>query len=145
MFVQIENTPNPNSLKFLPGKIVSKDGPIEVLDVNDSENELVKNILSINGIRGIFLYENFLSVNKKSEFEWSDLKHIIISYINDFYSKGNECVVNNKLLEKSKKNYDEIEKKIINVLETKVRPAVARDGGDISFENFRNGKLLGLS
>ena len=139
MFVQIENTPNPNSLKFLPGKIVSKDGPIEVLDVNDSENELVKNILSINGIRGIFLYENFLSVNKKSEFEWSDLKHIIISYINDFYSKGNECVVNNKLLEKSKKNYDEIEKKIINVLETKVRPAVARDGGDISFENFRNG------
>ena len=62
MFVQIENTPNPNSLKFLPGKIVSKDGPIEVLDVNDSENELVKNILSINGIRGIFLYENFLSV-----------------------------------------------------------------------------------
>ena len=139
MFVQIENTPNPNSLKFLPGKIVSKDGPIEVLDANDSENELVKNILSVNGIRGIFLYENFLSVNKKSEFEWSDLKHVIISYINDFYSKGNDCVINNKLSENSKKKYDEIEKKIINVLETKVRPAVARDGGDISFENFRNG------
>ena len=139
MFVQTENTPNPNSLKFLPGKIVYKDGPIEVLDANDSENELIKNILSINGIRGIFLYENFLSVNKKSEFEWSDLKHIIISYINDFYSKGNDCVINNKLSENSKKKYDEIEKKIINVLETKVRPAVARDGGDISFENFRNG------
>ena len=139
MFVQIENTPNPNSLKFLPGKIVSKDGPIEVLDANDTENELVKNILSINGIRGIFLYENFLSVNKKSEFEWSDLKHIIISYINDFYSKGNDCVIVNKLSENSIKKYDEIEKKIINVLETKVRPAVARDGGDISFENFRNG------
>ena len=139
MFVQTENTPNPNSLKFLPGKIVSKDGPIEVLDANDTENELIKNILSINGIRGIFLYENFLSVNKKSEFEWSDLKHIIISYINDFYSKGNDCVINNKLSENSKKKYDEIEKKIINVLETKVRPAVARDGGDISFENFRNG------
>ena len=139
MFVQIENTPNPNSLKFLPGKIVSKDGPIEVLDANDSENELVKNILSVNGIRGIFLYENFLSVNKKSEFEWSDLKHVIISYINDFYSKGNDCVVGNKLSEKSKKNYDELEKKIIKVLETKVRPAVARDGGDISFENFKDG------
>ena len=139
MFVQIENTPNPNSLKFLPGKIVSKDGPIEVLDANDTENELIKNILSINGIRGIFLYENFLSVNKKSEFEWSDLKHIIISYINDFYSKGNDCVINNKLSENSKKKYDEIEKKIINVLETKVRPAVARDGGDISFENFKDG------
>ena len=111
MFVQTENTPNPNSLKFLPGKIVSKDGPIEVLDANDSENELIKNILSINGIRGIFLYENFLSVNKKSEFEWSDLKHIIISYINDFYSKGNDCVINNKLSENSKKKYDEIEKK----------------------------------
>ena len=139
MFVQTENTPNPNSLKFLPGKIVSKVGPVEILDINDSKNELVKNILSINGVRGIFLYENFLSVNKRSEVEWSELKHIIISYINDFYSKGNEYVLSDKLSKKSNENFGEIEKKIIDVLETKVRPAVARDGGDISFEKFEDG------
>ena len=139
MFVQTENTPNPNSLKFLPGKIVSKVGPIEILDINDSKNELVKNILSINGVRGIFLYKNFLSVNKRSEIEWSELKHIIISYINDFYSKGNEYVLSDKLSKKSNENFGEIEKKIIDVLETKVRPAVARDGGDISFEKFEDG------
>ena len=139
MFVQTENTPNPNSLKFLPGKIVSKVGPIEILDINDSKNELVKNILSINGVRGIFLYENFLSVNKRGEVEWSELKHIIISYINDFYSKGNEYVLSDKLSKKSNENFGEIEKKIIDVLETKVRPAVARDGGDISFEKFEDG------
>ena len=139
MFVQTENTPNPNSLKFLPGKLVSKVGPVEILDINDSKNELVKNILSINGVRGIFLYKNFLSVNKRSEIEWPELKHIIISYINDFYSKGNEYVLSDKPSKKSNENFGEIEKKIIDVLETKVRPAVARDGGDISFEKFEDG------
>ena len=93
MFVQVENTPNPNSLKFLPGKKVSKIGPIEILDKKDTTNELAKEILSLNGVRGIFLYEDFLSVNKTNNVEWSDIKHIIISYINDFYSKGNEYVI----------------------------------------------------
>ena len=139
MYVQTENTPNPNSLKFLPGKKVSEVGPIEILDVSKSDNELVKNILSVQGVRGVFLYEDFLSVNKNNDFEWSDLKHIIISYINDFYSKGFESVVNSKENEVEKKNISDLEKKIINVLETKVRPAVARDGGDISFENFEDG------
>ena len=86
MFIQTENTPNPNSLKFIPGKKVSEIGPIEILDSKDTKNELVKNILSINGIRGLFLYEDFLSVNKIDEIDWVDLKHIVISYINDFYS-----------------------------------------------------------
>jgi Fe-S cluster biogenesis protein NfuA len=138
MFVQTQTTPNPNSLKFIPGKAVSNKGPIEITDKKNINNELVKNILSINGVTGIFLGEDFLSVNKKSEIEWHDLKHIIISYINDFYSSGNEIVIDDKS-EENVSEFKEIEKKIIKILETKIRPAVARDGGDIKFNKFENG------
>jgi len=138
MFVQTQTTPNPNSLKFIPGKAVSNKGPIEITDKKNINNELVKNILSINGVTGIFLGEDFLSVNKKSEIEWHDLKHIIISCINDFYSSGNEIVIDDKS-EENVSEFKEIEKKIIKILETKIRPAVARDGGDIKFNKFENG------
>ena len=139
MFVQTEITPNPNSLKFLPGKKVSNDMPIEVIDKNESNNELVRNILSINGVTGIFLSDDFLSRNKQEKIEWEDLKHIIISFINDYYSNGNEIVIDKKSISSSKLSLSDVEKKIINILETKVRPAVARDGGDIKFKEFKDG------
>jgi len=139
MYVQTQNTPNPNSLKFLPGKKVSMDGPYEILDKNETNNELIRNILSINGVTGIFLSEDFLSVNKKEEVNWDDLKHIIISFINDFYLSGKESVINKKNELDKDSNFKEIEKKIISVLETKVRPAVAKDGGDIKFKEFKDG------
>ena len=139
MFVQTEITPNPNSLKFLPGKTVSNDIPVEITDKTKTNNELVRNILSINGVTGIFLSEDFLSVNKESKIEWEDIKHIIISFINDYYSNGNEIVIDKKSTKNLNSNYSDIEKKIIQILETKVRPAVARDGGDIKFKEFKNG------
>ena len=139
MFVQTQNTPNPNSLKFLPGKKVSNDTPIEITDKNKSNNELIRNILSINGVTGIFLSDDFLSVNKQEKIEWEDLKHIIISFINDYYSNGNEIVIDKKSISSSKLSLSDVEKKIINILETKVRPAVARDGGDIKFKEFKDG------
>jgi len=139
MFVQTENTPNPNSLKFFPGKKVSETGPVEILDIKETNNELVKNILSIKGVRGLFLYEDFLSVNKSGDIDWSDLKHIVISYINDFYSNGNECVINKDSDRSSDLNLSEIEKKIVNILETKIRPAVSRDGGDITLSSYKDG------
>ncbi len=139
MFVQTEITPNPNSLKFLPGKTVSNDMPIEITDKTKTNNELVRNILSINGVTGIFLSDDFLSVNKENKIEWEDLKHIIISFINDYYSNGNEIVLDKEKNNLSKTNFSEIEKKIIKILETKVRPAVARDGGDIKFKEFKDG------
>jgi len=141
MFVQIQNTPNPNSLKFLPGKKVSEVGPLEFLDISDSNNELIKNILSINGVRGIFLYEDFLSVSKKSETEWSEIKHIVISYINDYYQKGNESIIKTNNENISEINLSSIEKKIKHILETKVRPAVSKDGGDITFLEYNDGKV----
>ena len=139
MFVQTEITPNPNSLKFLPGKKVSNDIPNEVTDKSQSNNELIRNILSINGVTSIFLSDNFLSVNKEEKIEWEDLKHIIISFINDYYSNGNEIVVDKESKKFSNKDLSDIEKKIIKILETKVRPAVARDGGDIKFKEFKDG------
>ena len=139
MFVQTEITPNPNSLKFFPGKKVSNDSPIEITDQTSTDNELIKNILSINGVKGVFLTDEFLSVNKDQNTEWNDLKHIIISLINDFYSNGAELIIDKNNTNKINKSFSDLEKKIINILETKVRPAVAKDGGDIKFKEFKNG------
>ena len=138
MFVQTEATPNPNSLKFLPGKTVSKNGSFEITKNDDIQNELVKDLLSINGVEGIFLGNNFISINKCYEISWDQIKHIIISYINDFYSSGNDCVINSELKEDFK-NLEEIEQKIVKILDQKIRPAIAKDGGDIKFKEFKNG------
>ena len=142
MFVQTQKTPNPNSLKFLPGKKVSEDGPYEILNKNETNNNLIRNILSINGVTGIFLGEDFLSVNKEKEVDWENIKHIVISHINEYYSEGNEFIISKKNNDSNNDNYNEIEKKIINILETKVRPAVARDGGDIKFKEYKDGKVI---
>ena len=141
MFVQTQKTPNPNSLKFLPNKKVSNDGSIEITDKSKSNNELVRNILSINGVVGIFLAEDFISVNKDEKIDWEELKHIIISFINDYYSSGNDVVIDSKNEEKFNKDISETEKQIIKILDTKVRPAVERDGGDIKFKEFKNGTV----
>ena len=138
MFVQTEVTPNPNSLKFLPGKKVSNSGSYEITSKEDSENVLVRNILSVNGVEGIFLGEDFISVNKDDSTKWEDVKHIVISLINDFYSEGKEFVIDENLKEQNS-NLDEIEQKIVKILDEKIRPAVARDGGDIKFKEFKDG------
>jgi Fe-S cluster biogenesis protein NfuA len=138
MFVQTEVTPNPNSLKFLPGKKVSNSGPYEITKKDNVQNELVRNLLSINGVEGVFLGEDFISVNKNDLIKWDDIKHIVISFINDFYSDGNEFVIDENLKEQES-NLGEIEKKIVKILDQKIRPAVARDGGDIKFKEFKDG------
>jgi len=138
MFVQTEITPNPNSLKFLPGKIVSNYGSFEITKKDDTNNELVRNILSINGVEGIFLGKDFISINKQEEISWDEVKHIVISLINDFYSSGKECVIEKDLKEETK-NFKDLEKKIIKILDEKIRPAVAKDGGDIKFKEFKDG------
>ena len=139
MFVQILNTPNPNSLKFLPGEKVSMSGPIEFTEKTQTTNELIRNILSVNGVSGIFLSEDFLSVSKEQNKDWEDIKHIIISFINEYYSSGKKFVYESESQENEEENLDEIERKIIKILETKIRPAVARDGGDIKFKSFEGG------
>ena len=138
MFIQTEITPNPNSLKFLPGKAVSNKGSFEINKKDNTNNELVRNLLSVNGVEGIFLGKDFISVNKNELVVWDDIKHIVISLINDFYANGKEYVID-KDLNENDQNLDELEKKIIKILDEKIRPAVAKDGGDIKFVSFKDG------
>jgi NFU1 iron-sulfur cluster scaffold homolog, mitochondrial len=141
MFVQTETTPNPNSLKFLPGKTVSKGGSFEITKKDDVKNELVRNIMSINGVEGIFLNKDFISINKYDDTSWDEIKHIVISLINEFYSSGKEFVIDKNPLEVDE-NFGEIEKKIVKILDEKIRPAVAKDGGDIRFKEFKDGVVM---
>ena len=150
MIVETEHTPNPDTLKFLPGKKVSEVGPIEFLKNDKSiKISLAKNILSLDGTLMVFFGEDFITVKKEKNLNWENLKHGIISEINDYYSKGNNVVVGKdvKLAEASKKTVpvnkpdgsNDIINKINEILDTKIRPAVARDGGDITFKSFSNG------
>ena len=138
MFVQTEVTPNPNSLKFLPGKKVSNSGPYEITNKDQIKNELVKNILSVKGVESVFLGQDFISVNKSDQTQWEEIKHIVISFINDFYSDGKEFVIDESI-KQEEINLDEIEQKIVKILDQKIRPAVARDGGDIKFKEYKDG------
>ena len=141
MFIQTQKTPNPDSLKFLPGKTVSNHGSYEVTKKENTNNDLIRNILSINGVVGIFLGSDFITVNKEKAVNWEDIKHIVISFINEFYESGKKFVIDKNLTENNDKNLIEIEKQIVNILDTKIRPAVARDGGDIKFKEFKNGTV----
>ena len=150
MMVETEHTPNPDTLKFLPGKKVSEVGPIEFLKSDKNiKVSLANKILSLEGMVMVFFGEDFITVKKEKNLNWEDLKHGIISEINDYYSKGNDVVVSKdlrlaKVLSKSESDAkpiqsDNIINKINEVLNSKVRPAVARDGGDITFKSFKNG------
>ena len=142
--VQIEQTPNPDTLKFLPGKKVSNIGPVEFLKNDKSiKVPLANKILSLQGTTMVFFGEDFITVKKESNLKWEDLKHGIISEINDFYLQGNNMAVE-KVIEKKdakleKSESREVIDKINEVLDTKVRPAVAKDGGDITFKSFEDG------
>jgi len=150
MMVEIEHTPNPDTLKFLPGKKVSEVGPIEFLKNDKSiKVSLANKILSLEGTVMVFFGENFITVKKEKDLNWEDMKHGIISEINDYYSKGNEVVVGKdlrlvKILSESVSDSKPVESnavvnKINEILDSKIRPAVARDGGDIAFKSFKDG------
>ena len=142
--IDTEFTPNPDTLKFLPGKKVSEIGPVE-FSKNDKSIKipLAKKILSLEGTLMVFFGDDFITVKKKESFRWEDLKHGIISEINEFYAEGNEVVIkkdlNKENLEPEVKYSSETVKKINEILDTKVRPAVAKDGGDIKFKSFKDG------
>ena len=150
MMIETEHTPNPDTLKFLPGKKVSEVGPIEFLKNDKSiKISLANKILSLKGTVMVFFGEDFITVKKEKNLNWKDIKHGIISEINDYYSKGNEVVVSKdlklaKILSESTSDSKPVESnavvnKINEVLDSKIRPAVARDGGDITFKSFKDG------
>ena len=140
MFIQTQTTPNPNSLKFLPGKVVSNSGSYEIKKKDSTNNNLIRNILSISGVKSVFLGVDFISVNKEQNINWEEIKHIVISLINEHYQSGKKFVIDKDPREREpEKNLIEIERQIIKILDTKIKPAVAKDGGNIKFKGFKDG------
>ena len=140
--IHTETTPNPDSLKFLSEKTISTSGTEEFKkEQKDKVNiPFIKELLDFKGVELILLSEKFLSVKKTKEASWSELKPMVISHLNDYFAKNNEPILNKDKNSTNKTNdSDEIVNKIMEVLDTKVRPAVAKDGGDIKFVSFEDG------
>jgi len=137
-----ELTPNPDSLKFLSEKMISSIGTEEFQkkDFKKIKNEFVKNLLNLQGVELVLLADNFLSVKKNKEISWDVLKPTVISHMNDYFEKNDKPILNEENdINKDKLDLGEVEDRIIKVLDEKVRPAVAKDGGDIKFKSFKNG------
>ena len=140
--IHTEATPNPDSLKFLSEKTISAIGTEEFQKTKESEVSIpfVKELLNFKGVELILLSEKFLSVKKTKEVSWNELKPMVISHLNDYFEKNNEPILKKKQnTTNNAENNDETVNKIIEVLDTKIRPAVARDGGDIKFKSFEDG------
>ena len=140
--IQTETTPNPDSLKFLSDKTLSAIGTEEFKKEKENKIEIpfIKELLSFKGVELILLSEKFLSVKKTKEVSWNELKPMVISHLNDYFEKNDgPILVESKKIEENSNKDDEIVNKIVEVLDTKIRPAVARDGGDIKFVSFEDG------
>ena len=139
--IQTELTPNPNSLKFLSEKVISAVGTEEFhkSKINEVSNPFIKELLDLSGVELILLSKNFLSVKKTKEASWNDLKPMVISHLNDYFEKNNEPILKGENAVNTANYKDETVNKILEVLDTKIRPAVAKDGGDIKFKSFENG------
>ena len=142
MYVQTEETPNPNTLKFLPEKTVPEIVSVEFTAKDKQENRLIKDILSMKEVNMVFLGSDFITVKKTDQILWEEIKPKIISLINEYYLENKDSILDKNYLKQKTSDEepsDEVVKKIINVLDEKIRPAVARDGGDIKFKSFDNG------
>ena len=140
--IQTETTPNPDSLKFLSEKTLSTIGTEEFKKEKIKEIKIpfIKELLNFKGVELILLSEKFLSVKKNKEVSWNELKPMVISHLNDYFEQNHEPILKeSKKTEVNSVTDDETVNKIIEVLDTKIRPAVARDGGDIKFKSFKNG------
>ena len=141
--IQTESTPNPNSLKFLSEKVISAIGTEEFQKEKskDLNNKFVKELLEFKGVELVLLSKNFLSVKKTDDVTWNELKPMVISHLNHYFENNEGPILKKEELknENIKEDTDETVKKIIDVLDTKIRPAVARDGGDIKFKSFKEG------
>jgi|TARA_Y100000389_G_scaffold38141_1_gene32452 Fe-S cluster biogenesis protein NfuA len=141
MFIQIENTPNPESLKFIPDEVEiagSKISEYKNLDEAKLESPLAEKLFEIVGIKSIFLGKDFVTITKNSNTEWGDIKTDVIANLMDFINSGQE-VFYKKNEEDLNENESDVVKQIKELIEMKVRPAVAMDGGDIIFHSFESG------
>ena len=143
--IQIENTPNPNAIKFLSENPISEIGTKEFQkkQIKEIKNNFVKSLLNIDGVELILFSDNFLSVKKQDNANWENIKPSVISSLNNYFQNNKKPILakekKDKKNIKNKKNNSETIDQINEILETKIRPAVAKDGGDIKFVSFEEG------
>jgi len=140
--IQTETTPNPESLKFLSENIISTIGTEEFQknEINKVTNPFIKELLGFKGVELVLLSKNFLSVKKTKDISWNELKPMVISHLNHYFENSKDPILKEALkAEEIQNENDETIKKIMDVLDSKIRPAVARDGGDIKFKSFEAG------
>ena len=142
MNIQTESTPNPSSLKFLPGKIVMEKETADFRNVEEANRSpLALRLFKIDGVEGVFFGSDFISITKNDNHEWQMLKPSISETIIEFYKSGDAIMLQEEEDKTGTSNTEDNEAviKIKEIIETKVRPAVAKDGGDITFQSFDNG------
>ena len=145
MFIQTEQTPNPQTLKFLPGKVVMEEGTAFYQNIDEAENSpFAKRLFAVDGVKGVFFGSDFIRITKNDSLDWQMLKPAVLGSIMDHFSSG-EPTINNETNDEGKKsllensNDSDIVKQIKELLDTRVRPAVAMDGGDIIYDSYKDG------
>ena len=145
MFINVEETPNPNTLKFIPEKDISVDKSYIFKKTDDlKNNEFLKDLFDIDAVESILIDSSFISVTKDNSSSWEVLRTILTSKIGVFLEKNNyviDLTLNSEKVSDNKKSLNEIEKSIVELLETRVKPVVASHGGEISFNSFKNGTV----
>ncbi|MDQ2092132.1 NifU family protein [Marimonas arenosa] len=144
MFIQTESTPNPATLKFLPGQRVMESGTADFTDpIGEDVSPLAARIFGVNGVAGVFLGGDFVTVTKSAEMEWDHVKPAILGAIMEHFQSGAPVMAEGAIAEGGHTEDDGPDSTIINqikvLLDTRVRPAVAQDGGDITFHGFDKG------
>lgn len=143
MFIQTEPTPNPATLKFIPGRAVLGDGTADYRSHEEAtESPLAQRLFEVDGVKGVFLGADFISVTK-GDAEWQTLKPAILGAIMEHFMSGAPVMAVESTNDAAGVNYDPKDEETVvtikELLETRVRPAVAQDGGDITFHGFRDG------
>jgi Fe-S cluster biogenesis protein NfuA len=148
MFIQTEPTPNPATLKFIPGKTVLGDGTLDFRDRSEATaSPLAQRLFGVEGVTGVFLGSDFISVTKSEADEWQHIKPAILGAIMEHYMSGAPVIANGEVPGKDVPgHYDPADEDTVRtikeLLDTRVRPAVANDGGDIVFHGFRDGVVF---
>ena len=148
MFIQTEATPNPATLKFIPGRVVVDGGPIEFASRETAaRSPLAEKLFDVPGVTGVFYGSDFITVTK-ADGEWQQLKPAILGAIMEHYMSGAPLLAdgtagNDEALDEEDEFFDEADAETVetikDLIETRVRPAVANDGGDITFRGFKDG------
>tara|TARA_B110000116_G_scaffold76511_1_gene66389 strand:- start:274 stop:840 length:567 start_codon:yes stop_codon:yes gene_type:complete len=145
MFIQTEQTPNPQTLKFLPGKVVMTEGTAFYQNIEEAtDSPFAKRLFGVEGIKGVFFGSDFITITKIENLDWEVMKPLVLGSIMDHFNSSDKTIIKSDKSEsvesmKEENKDSDIVKQIKELLDTRVRPAVAMDGGDIIYQKFEEG------